>query len=84
MRKKTGKGLYHKQVQGDSTLLAPGIKVLSERTQRPVIGVVPYIKGLRLPDEDSVALEADFTPAVTNEAAVVIVVIKAAAYIQLH
>lgn len=74
--KKLVKGFIINKFRGDLSLLAPGIEVLSERTQRPVLGVVPYIKGLRLPDEDSVALEADFAPAFTNEAVVVIVVIK--------
>lgn len=74
--KKLVKGFIINKFRGDLSLLAPGIDVLSERTQRPVLGVVPYIKGLRLPDEDSVALEADSTAAFTNEAVVVIVVIK--------
>lgn len=43
--------------RGDLALLKPGLDFLTERTGRPVLGVVPYIQGLRIADEDSVSLE---------------------------
>lgn len=43
--------------RGDLRLLAPGLDMLTERTGVPVLGVVPYLKHLRIADEDSVALE---------------------------
>lgn len=43
--------------RGDVALLQPGLDFLTERTGKPVLGIVPYIQGLRLADEDSVSLE---------------------------
>lgn len=43
--------------RGDMALLKPGLDFLTERTGKPVLGVVPYIQGLRIADEDSVSLE---------------------------
>ncbi len=38
--------------RGDSTILDPGIQMLTERGQVPVLGTVPYME-LTLEDEDS-------------------------------
>ncbi|WP_437876836.1 cobyric acid synthase [Sorangium sp. So ce513] len=43
--------------RGDLRLLEPGLEMLTARTGVPVLGVVPYLKELRIADEDSVALE---------------------------
>jgi adenosylcobyric acid synthase len=43
--------------RGDVRLLDSGLKFLEDRTQVPVLGVVPYVRALRLADEDSVALD---------------------------
>ena len=43
--------------RGDVALLTPGLSFLTERTGKPVLGVVPYIPNLRIADEDSVSLE---------------------------
>jgi adenosylcobyric acid synthase len=43
--------------RGDLALLEPGLRMLSERTARPVLGVVPYVPNLRIADEDSVSLD---------------------------
>jgi adenosylcobyric acid synthase len=44
--------------RGDLALLAPGLDFLTERTGKPVLGVVPFVPGLRLADEDSLSLDA--------------------------
>lgn len=43
--------------RGDVSLLTPGLDFLRNRTGVPVLGVVPYIQGLRIADEDSVSLD---------------------------
>lgn len=43
--------------RGDVALLQPGLDFLTERTCKPVLGIVPYIPGLRIAEEDSVSLE---------------------------
>ncbi|HEV2175146.1 MAG TPA: cobyric acid synthase [Nitrospira sp.] len=43
--------------RGDIALLRPGLSFLTERTGKPVLGVVPYVSNLRIADEDSVSLD---------------------------
>jgi adenosylcobyric acid synthase len=43
--------------RGDRALLAPGLDMLTARTGKPVLGVLPYLPRLRIADEDSVSLE---------------------------
>ena len=40
--------------RGDESLLQPALDYMLRRTGRPVLGVVPYLDGLALPQEDSV------------------------------
>jgi adenosylcobyric acid synthase len=46
--------------RGDAALFADGVAFLERRARLPVLGVVPRIEGLRLPEEDSLGLEASF------------------------
>jgi adenosylcobyric acid synthase len=43
--------------RGDVRLLESGLRFLEERTHKPVLGVLPHVRGLAIADEDSVALE---------------------------
>ncbi len=43
--------------RGDVRLLEPGLRFLRERTGVPVAGVLPFLRGLRIADEDSVSLD---------------------------
>jgi adenosylcobyric acid synthase len=43
--------------RGDRRLLDPGLEFLARRTGVPVLGVLPYVRDLRIADEDSVALD---------------------------
>lgn len=46
------KGLIINKFRGDKTLLDPGIKMIEDLLNIPVVGVIPYVK-LELVDEDS-------------------------------
>jgi adenosylcobyric acid synthase len=61
------KGLIINKFRGDRAILAPGIDWLEQRTNKPVLGVIPYMEELGIEDEDSASLEAKmaknrFTP----------------------
>lgn len=43
--------------RGDRRLLEPGLDFLTRRTGVPVLGVLPWVRALRIADEDSVSLE---------------------------
>ncbi|MBI5233441.1 MAG: cobyric acid synthase, partial [Deltaproteobacteria bacterium] len=51
------KGFIINKFRGDRTLLEPGLRFLTERTNVPVVGVIPYLGNLLLPEEDGVRLE---------------------------
>lgn len=38
--------------RGDIEILRPGLEMISERTGRPVIGVIPFLQNMALPEED--------------------------------
>ena len=50
------KGVVINKFRGDVTILTPGIEFIEQRTGVPVLGILPWLKDIRLPDEDSVAL----------------------------
>ena len=43
--------------RGDVGLLRPGLEMLEKRTRVPVLGVLPYLRSLRIADEDSLSLD---------------------------
>jgi adenosylcobyric acid synthase len=51
------KGIIFNKFRGDKSILKPGLDMLENRINKPVIGVVPYIHNLGIDDEDSISLE---------------------------
>lgn len=52
-------GFMINKFRGDESFLKGGINFLEARYGVPFIGTIPYLKGLGLPEEDGVSLEAD-------------------------
>jgi len=50
------RGFIINKFRGDPALFEEGVEIIQRRTHRPVLGVVPFLKDLVLPEEDSVAL----------------------------
>jgi adenosylcobyric acid synthase len=51
------KGLVVNKFRGDLSLFSDGVQILEEREGVPVLGIVPYIRDLGIPEEDAVALD---------------------------
>lgn len=54
--KRRVKGIIINKFRGEVRLLEDGVKKIEELVGVPVIGIVPYIENLRLPEEDSQGL----------------------------
>mgnify|MGYP000492395886 CR=1 FL=1 len=51
------RGLAVNKFRGDLALFSDGVKILEEKGGVPVLGVIPYLRNLNLPDEDAVSVE---------------------------
>jgi adenosylcobyric acid synthase len=49
-------GFIINKFRGDTALLRDGLSFIEQKTNKPVLGIVPYLKDLYMPGEDSVAL----------------------------
>ncbi len=50
------RGFSINKFRGDLSLLEPGVRMMEQRLGKPCLGVVPYLPGLALEEEDSVGL----------------------------
>ena len=53
------KGIIINKFRGDYNVLKPGIDLLEEYIDKPVLGVIPYLEDIQLPKEDSASLKDD-------------------------
>ncbi|HLO27705.1 MAG TPA: cobyric acid synthase [Anaerolineales bacterium] len=51
------RGFLVNKFRGDIRLFEEGVRILKEKSGLPVLGVVPYLKDLNLPEEDAVVLD---------------------------
>jgi adenosylcobyric acid synthase len=51
-------GFVINKFRGDPDILAPGVEQITRLTGRPVLGVLPFLEGLSIDAEDSLAIEA--------------------------
>lgn len=68
-------GIVINKFRGDIELFEEGKKKLEELTGVPVVGVIPYLSGLKIEEEDSVALGSRERKASENEQVNVVVVL---------
>ncbi|MBT7072946.1 MAG: cobyric acid synthase [Anaerolineae bacterium] len=54
------KGLLVNKFRGDISLFEDGVQILEKKSHTPVLGVLPYLHDLFIPEEDAVALENPF------------------------
>jgi len=52
------RGLVVNKFRGDLALFSDGVQILEEKGGVPVLGVLPYLRNLNLPDEDAVSVES--------------------------
>ena len=62
------RGLVINKMRGDASMLAAGIEELERRHGIPTLGIVPYVEGIFLDAEDSLALARPWPPALHADA----------------
>lgn len=70
------KGIIINKFRGDISLFADGKKILEELTGKPVVGVVPYCRGLFIEQEDGVVIEQKKTTPQQGKINIGIVLLK--------
>ncbi|CCO23304.1 cobyric acid synthase [Maridesulfovibrio hydrothermalis] len=54
-------GFLLNKFRGDASLLTPALDFILNHTGKPVLGTIPFINNLGLPDEDSVSFKEDLS-----------------------
>jgi len=64
--------------RGDLEILRPGLEMIKQKTGKPVLGVLPYISDIGLPEEDGLALQkvSSLKSQVSNYEKIKIVVVR--------
>ncbi len=70
------RGFLVNKFRGDIRLFEEGVRILEEKSGLPVLGVIPYLKDLNLPEEDAVALDQPGVDSHSASTSLEIVVIR--------
>ncbi len=72
------KGFIINKFRGDPAILAPGLDMIQDKTGKPVVGVLPYIYDIGLPEEDGLSLQkiSNFKPRISNIEMIKVVVVR--------
>jgi adenosylcobyric acid synthase len=70
------RGLLVNKFRGDFSLFADGVRILENRSALPVLGVVPFMHDLHIPEEDAAPLDSTGATVCRAAAAVDIAVIQ--------
>jgi adenosylcobyric acid synthase len=70
------RALVVNKFRGDMALFADGVRILEARSELPVLGVIPFIPDLAIPEEDSATLDTATPPSPGEKALIDIVVIR--------
>lgn len=64
--------------RGDLSILNPGLEMIHDKTGKPVIGVLPYINNIDLPEEDGLALQriSNFNSQISNHEKIKIIIVR--------
>ena len=69
-------GFMINKFRGDESLLKGGIDFIEERYRIPLLGTIPYLKELGLPEEDGVALERSQESGVSSQKKINIFIVR--------
>jgi len=69
------KGFLINKFRGDRTILEPGLDMITKKAGKPVLGVLPYLQAIGLPEEDGLSL-ADHAPLHHEHGTIRVVVIR--------
>ncbi|MBI5212101.1 MAG: cobyric acid synthase [Nitrospirae bacterium] len=72
------KGFVINKFRGDAEILKPGLDMIRDKTGKPVIGVLPYIKEIGLPEEDGLSLQkiSNFKFQISNYEKIKVVIVR--------
>jgi adenosylcobyric acid synthase len=69
----TVKGLIINKFRGDIELLKPGLGMLEKLAKKPVLGVIPFYRGITIAHEDSVYFDEEHASSVSNKLQVAVI-----------
>lgn len=70
------KGIIINKFRGDIRLFEPGVKMLEELCDIPVLGVIPYYRDIHIEEEDSVVLDYKRMQAVEGKINVAVILLR--------